>query len=339
MVFAMAVIGAITRLTESGLSMVEWKPLIGILPPLSEAEWQRVFGLYQQSPEYRLHNAGMTLEAFRGIFWWEWFHRLWGQMIGFVFALPLLWFALQGQISRRLMPRLIGLFVLGGLQGAVGWFMVMSGLVERPSVSHYRLAMHLVMAILIFGVLLWTALDLIAERLGTVRAGSPRGLSLHAGVALALALTTVVWGAFVAGLDAGQVYNTFPLMNGRLLPEEAWTIVPAWLNVFENTALVQFLHRWLAITTLVVVQLLWLRAGGAGLVRRNWLAVDLLAAMSVLQVGLGVATLLKAVPVALAAGHQAGALTLIGLLVWTLHEMQERPSSGGLPVLTKGAAS
>lgn len=324
MVFAMAVIGAITRLTESGLSMVEWRPLIGTLPPLSEAEWQRVFELYRQTPEYRVLNAGMTLEAFKEIFFWEWLHRLWGRLIGLVFAVPLLWFWLRGTLGRvdrvpHLGWKLLGLLVLGGLQGVMGWVMVQSGLVDRPVVSQYRLAAHLSLAFLIFGLLIWLGLRLARP----MRSAQPTGVARvrrHGWWTLGMTGITVIWGALVAGLDAGLAYNTWPLMGTAFLPPEALSIQPAWLNGFENTALVQFIHRWLAIATALAVLALSLRAlarGVTGAARPlAWLAM----AMVLMQVGLGIATLLLAVPIWLGALHQAGALVLIALLVWWLFE-------------------
>jgi len=328
MVFAMAVIGAITRLTESGLSMVEWRPLIGAVPPLGEAEWQRVFDLYRQTPEYRYRNAGMTLAEFRTIFFWEWFHRLWGRAIGLAFAVPLAVFWLAGTIRRvRHVPGLgvwlVGLLVLGGLQGVMGWVMVQSGLVDRPSVSQYRLAAHLGLAFLIFGLLLWLALRLLAPPGAAPPAAGPRTRSLrrHAAGALALVALTVLWGALVAGLDAGLAYNTWPLMAGRFLPPEAFSIVPVWLNPTENTAMVQFLHRWLAVAAAgVVLALAWRlwRLPGGGLAGTG-LA---LGAAAIAQVALGVATLLSVVWIPLAAAHQAGAFVLVGLLVLALSRLR-----------------
>ena len=320
MVFAMAVIGAITRLTGSGLSMVEWRPLIGALPPLSEAEWQRVFDLYRETPEYRKVNAGMGLEAFKQIFFWEWFHRLWGRSIGLVFALPFAWFWLTGRIARPLLPRLIGFLVLGGLQGLLGWFMVKSGLVDRPSVSHYRLAAHLGLAVLIYGLLVWQAWELLVRTAPVAAAGLRR----HMLAATVLVAVTMLWGAFVAGLDAGLAYNSFPLMDGHLLPPEAWTLIPVWLNPLDNTALVQFIHRWLAIGTAVVVLALWFRSrAGAPALR---LATGLAAIIAGLQILLGIATLLAEVPVSLGAAHQAGALVLLTALLWCVYVTRRIPS-------------
>lgn len=320
MVFAMAVIGAITRLTESGLSMVEWRPLIGALPPLSEAEWQRVFDLYRDTPEYRLKNAGMSLAEFKTIFFWEWFHRLWGRLIGLVFALPLLAFWLTGRIRRvahvpHLGWKLAGLLVLGGLQGVMGWVMVQSGLIDRPSVSQYRLAAHLGLAFLIFALLLWLAWRLFEDPAAPAATPAPRPVRGHLWGTVAIAAVTVLWGALVAGLDAGLAYNSWPLMDGRLLPPEALSLAPWWLNPVENTAMVQFVHRWLAIVTAAAVLALAFtvrRRQAAPRVRR---VVDLAATMVVVQVGLGIATLLSQVWIPVAALHQAGALVLIALLM------------------------
>jgi cytochrome c oxidase assembly protein subunit 15 len=323
MVFAMAVIGAITRLTESGLSMTEWRPLIGTLPPLSDAEWTRVFGLYQQTPEYRFINAGMTIDDFKTIFFWEWLHRLWGRLIGVVFALPFLVLWLSGTIRRAghgpgLTWTLVGLLVLGGLQGVMGWVMVQSGLVDRPSVSHYRLAAHLGLAFLIFCWLIWVALT-VRNRFDTLQVSA--GLRRLGWIALILTGVTVMWGAMVAGLDAGLAYNSFPLMNGAVLPSEALALHPLWLNLFDNTAMVQFIHRWLAIvTTIVILGLAW-RAGRLPECRS---LASALAFMVVIQVGLGITTLLLAVPITVATLHQAGALTLTGLIVGLLHRFRSR---------------
>ncbi len=329
MVFAMVVIGGATRLTHSGLSMVEWKPLIGVLPPLSELEWQRVFGLYQATPEYRAVNEGMSLAEFQGIFWWEWFHRLFAHLVGVVFIVPFLWFWARGAITRRLMPRLIGLFLLGGLQGVVGWLMVASGLVDRPSVSHYRLAAHLSTAVLIFTLMLWQALNLLQPGAYSGTLAPARSLRRHLVFALVLALVTLFWGALVAGLHAGLIYNTFPLMNGTLLPDEAWAYQPVWINIFENPPTVQFCHRWLALTTATVVLAYWLRTrlNRAALTAGTQRIAHLLAAMVGLQITLGVTTLLLVVPVPVAVCHQAGAFLLLALLVWALHE-QRVPAQG-----------
>ncbi|MFV3074709.1 COX15/CtaA family protein [Niveispirillum fermenti] len=321
MVFAMAIIGAITRLTESGLSITEWKPITGTIPPLNEAQWLAEFEKYKQIPEYQVLKRGMSLDEFKQIFFWEWFHRLWGRLIGVVFAVPLVWFAVKGMVTRQMLPRLVGLFLLGGLQGFIGWFMVQSGLSERTDVSHYRLALHLGMALFLYALLVQAGLDLRhpqarrhPERAGLVRLGR---------VSLALVAVTVIWGAFVAGLDAGLAYNSWPLMNDAFAPPEIWNLRPVWLNIFENTAMVQFIHRWLAILTAgVTVAYCW-RIGQ----RTDVPAVAKRAALWLMlgiggQVVLGITTLLHAVPVALGAAHQGGALIVITLLIRSLHTLR-----------------
>ncbi len=323
MVFAMAIIGAITRLTESGLSMVEWRPLIGWLPPLSEAEWMRVFGLYQESPEFRLLNSSMDLAAFKQIFFWEWLHRVWGRLIGLAFAVPMVVFALRRQIPADLWPWVLVAFALGAGQGVWGWYMVQSGLVDQPSVSQYRLAGHLSLAFIIFALLLWMGCRAYRIPRAGLRVGEPPTTGLL--VSVALVTVTVIWGAMVAGLDAGLAYNTFPLMDGAVFPDAGLSIIPWWANLFENTALVQFIHRWLAIGTLVAI--LW---SGHSVVRSasdtttKRLGVGLIA-MACLQVGLGIATLLTFVALPLAALHQAGAFVLVGLLTLVFYRLLGAP--------------
>lgn len=309
MVFAAAVIGAITRLTESGLSIVEWAPIRGMVPPLSDQAWADAFAVYQTTPQYLTLNTGMSLDAFQAIYFWEWLHRLWDQLSGAVFAAGLAWFAWRRALGWRLGLRLLSLLALGGLQGVLGWLMVKSGLVDRPSVSHYLLAMHLGLAVLLYALLLWTAYGLVLPRRGDF----PKAPSLrrHAAIAIGCVAVTMGWGAFVAGLDAGRVYNSFPLMDGRLLPPEAFSIRPAWLNLFDNTALVQFAHRWLAIGTALVVLGLAFRCRGTRVAGLGGAA----GAMVVVQLGLGISTLLLHVPVGLGAMHQAGALLLLALLL------------------------
>jgi cytochrome c oxidase assembly protein subunit 15 len=319
MVYAMVVIGGITRLTESGLSIVEWRPIAGMLPPLGDADWQALFEQYQGTPEYLKLNFGMSLASFKTIFWWEYIHRLWGRLIGLVFLVPFLWFAWAGRIGRTLRPRLILLFVLGALQGALGWWMVKSGLAEDPYVSQYRLAGHLGLAIVIYAALLWTAFDLAVPR--AAWPPSQRRLRRGAWVLLALVFLTMMSGAFVAGLDAGMIMNTFPLMNGRLVPEDLWLIEPPLWNLFENPITVQFGHRLLAMTTAAGVVLLWLGARIYRATEGARRAAGFMLLMAAIQVGLGIATLLTMVPVALGALHQAGAVLLFTLALWTTHHL------------------
>ncbi|MSP47696.1 MAG: heme A synthase [Alphaproteobacteria bacterium] len=322
MVFAMAVIGAITRLTESGLSMVEWRPLIGALPPLSEADWRKLFDEYRATPEFQKLNAWMDLADFKGIFWWEYVHRLWGRLIWLVFALPLAWFWWRGKLVPWLRPWLLLALILGALQGAVGWWMVASGLVDDPHVSHFRLAAHLGLAVLVFGLLL-----ALAERLRPVsRLPTPRWLSRASTGLVAFAFVVILSGALVAGLDAGLVYNTFPLMGDTWVPAEVRLVGDA-IAFLSTPAAVQFLHRWLATLLALSILAFWAVARREPLAPAQRAPLDLLAGMAMVQVGLGILTLLLGVPTGLAATHQAGALALFGLAVWTAGRL--RPSSPG----------
>jgi cytochrome c oxidase assembly protein subunit 15 len=316
MVLVMVCLGGLTRLTGSGLSMVEWQPFT-VLPPMSEEGWANVFAKYQLSPQYRLINDGMTLAAFKSIFWLEYIHRLWGRLIGLAFLLPFLWFLAIGWVSRAEMPRLVLLFVLGGAQGALGWFMVASGLAERPEVSHYRLAAHLLAALAIYAALLWSALDSLDREVdGRAQVGRlRRGLI----ALLCLVVLTMAAGALVAGLHAGLIYNSFPLMNGDWLPGEAFDLSPIWLNAFENHALVQFDHRLLAGASWVGALALWLWSRRMELDKSRRRRLFLVPLAATLQAGLGIATLLGAVPVDLAAAHQGGAFLLVSALLWALH--------------------
>jgi heme a synthase len=311
MVAAMVVIGGITRLTESGLSIVEWQPMMGWIPPLSEAEWQRVFGLYKLTPEYRLHNAWMGLADFKTIFFWEYLHRVWGRLIGVAFALPFVAFLATGRIERAMAPRLATLFVLGAIQGGIGWWMVTSGLADEPRVSPYRLAVHLSMAFLILGLLVWAALELLERRSDPTPVAVRRGATL----VLGLIALTVVAGAFVAGTDAGYAYNTFPLMDGHLVPEGYWSAELGIASLFEWVPTVQFNHRWLAVATAVVTLAFthWAMHRAPQAAR---LPLRLVTVAIVVQVGLGIATLLLVVPVWLGALHQAGAVALFTVAVW-----------------------
>ena len=320
MIFAMAVIGAVTRLTESGLSIMEWAPLSGALPPLSEAEWQRLFALYQQIPEYQEVNRGMSLEEFREIFWLEYIHRLWGRLIGVVFLLPLLWFWLRRRLKPGLARHLWGIFALGALQGLMGWYMVASGFAERTDVSQYRLVAHLLLACAVYVYTLAIALRLLAP----VDDGGRRAGALRLGlIALVILLiVTIASGGFVAGLNAGFIYNTFPLMDGRLVPEDYGALSPWSANLFENVAAVQFNHRVLAIATLAGAVLLWAAARATPVPAAARRVMALLAIVAALQVALGISALLLVVPVWLGALHQAGALTLLTVAVCALHSLR-----------------
>jgi cytochrome c oxidase assembly protein subunit 15 len=316
MVAAMVVVGGVTRLTHSGLSIVEWKPLVGTIPPLSEADWLALFEKYKLTPEYRIVNTTMTLEGFQHIFWWEYFHRLLGRLIGVVFFLPFAWFAVKRLVSRPLVLRLSGIFVLGGLQGAMGWYMVASGLVNEPRVSPYRLAAHLGLAFAILALILWVAIDLLPA----ARSAPPARRFGRLALALAgLVFVMVLSGAFVAGAHAGFQFNTWPLMGSRLIPEGLFAMQPWWRNAFEHVPLVQLDHRLLAYVIAGSVVALWWQARRAAAPRVRLAGHALLGAVG-LQLVLGISTLLLVVPVWLAALHQAGAIVLFSASVWFARE-------------------
>lgn len=317
MVGILVLIGGATRLTESGLSITEWKPVTGVVPPVGNSAWSAEFAKYQQIPQYRLLNQGMTIGQFKTIFLWEYVHRLWARLLGVVLAIPLLWFAAQRRLSRDLWPRLVGLLVLLGLQGALGWWMVASGLQDRTSVSQYRLAAHLVTALALYAFTVWTAAELLSPRDGNaVPTDTTTRRSI---VALALLVPfTAASGAFVAGLRAGKIYNSFPLMGSGLVPSEYGQLTPYWRNLFENPAAVQFNHRVIATLTFALAVWVWFRARrsvNARLLR----ATRLVLGAALLQVSLGIATLVSGVPVGLGVAHQAGAVLLFTASLLALH--------------------
>lgn len=321
LIFAMVILGGVTRLTDSGLSMVTWHPT-GMLPPLGEEQWRDEFELYQQYPEFQKLNRDMSLDGFKAIFWFEYSHRMLGRLIGLVFLLPFLYFLLRKMIRPGLTPRLVVMFFLGGLQGLLGWYMVKSGLVSNPHVSQYRLTAHLLSAILIYGFILWTIFGLSTPRqylrLGDSAAAGWRKASLGL---LVLVLMTIASGGFVAGLDAGMIFNTFPLMDGALVPDGIGALTPWYLNPFENLVTVQFDHRWLAIVTGLLL-LAWYIKGRShfndAMLQRGFKLVGM---MVIIQLALGITTLLMQVPVLLAALHQAGALLLFGVLLFNSHAL------------------
>lgn len=322
MIFAMVVIGGVTRLTESGLSIVKWEPFKGAIPPLSAADWQILFEQYRSSPQFRFMNPNMNVAEFQNIFWWEYIHRLWGRLIGFVFLLPLLWFWIRGRLDRSLRWPLAACFVLGGMQGALGWWMVASGLVDVPWVSPYRLTAHLGLALLLYSAVFWIGLTLWqgAERQVVQGAETLRTWSK---IALGLVFATILAGGFVAGLRAGKIYNEFPLMGDGLVPSDYRDAGLSWVqNLFQNPAAAQFDHRLIAITTVLTVLGFWLYALtklGRGPTR---VLITALAVMVLVQMTLGISTLLLVVPVWLAALHQAGAVTLLTLALWSVHRLR-----------------
>ena len=318
MVLLMVAVGGITRLTGSGLSITSWAPISGVIPPLSDAAWQAEFDHYKLIPQYQVDNFGMTIDAFKAIFWPEWTHRLLGRLIGLLFAVPFLVFLLQRRLNWNLAAPLAGLFVLGGLQGVLGWWMVSSGLENLTSVSQYRLAAHLSAALMLFLALIWVARSLepkASDRAATLGARWPIV------ILLLLIVVQIAAGAFVAGLKAGMGYNTWPLMDGALIPSGLGAIDPLWRNLFENALTVQFVHRSIAYVIVIYAAfLVWrqARAGGFGGVN-GWL--PRIGGLILLQVALGITTLLTFVPVPLALGHQALAFMLAGATIAYLADL------------------
>lgn len=320
MILVMVALGGATRLTGSGLSIMEWAPIMGAVPPLTDTEWHRLFDLYKQIPQYSLVNDGFGLDGFKRIFWLEWSHRLWGRLMGAAFLLPMIWFAATGRLERWLKARLVGFFVLGGLQGAVGWFMVASGfLPDSTAVAPVRLVLHLVLALVLYAGVLWTAMSLWPP--GPRLPMALPGLRLASWVLLGMTGLTIAAGGLVAGLHAGLTYNTFPLMDGELIPPGYFDLRPAGRNLIENAAAVQFDHRVLAAMTLLAaigfsVSARWVKAG------LGWRGV-LPAAIALPQFGLGIATLVLVVPPALALAHQIGATLLLTAALIAAHGLRE----------------
>jgi len=318
LVFAMVVLGGVTRLTGSGLSMADWRPVTGVLPPIGDSEWQQVFDIYKETPEFQKKNSHMDVNDFKGIFWLEYLHRLLGRTIGIAFLLPFLFFVWKGDIQKREFPKYTLMFVLGGMQGVLGWYMVKSGLVDNPHVSQYRLTAHLIAAFLIYAYMFWVALSLLFP---------PRSAERHPWYGKTLALTalitvTIISGGFVAGLKAGKIYNTFPKMGEYWIPPDFLALEPAWRNFFDNMATVQFDHRILAITTFALIVAYWANLRKSELPARVRRGVNALLHTAVLQVALGISTLLLVVPVLLAATHQAVAMLLFTIALYLVHALR-----------------
>ena len=324
LVFCMVIVGGATRLTHSGLSITEWQPLLGVIPPLTETGWQAAFEKYQLIPEYSVINQGMTLAGFKFIYWWEWSHRFLGRFIGVAFFLPFVFLAATARMPRSLWPWLAAIFVLGALQGALGWYMVASGLVDRVDVSQYRLSAHLSFAALIYGATLWLAFGLDGKRRLPSNERERAGLLM-----VALLLLQIAAGGFVAGLDAGQGYNTWPLMAGRFVPDGLFVMQPFWRNIFENAMTVQFNHRLLAYVVAVFV------AGYAYVVRTKESFLLLIAVAA--QIAFGIWALLWQVPLWLGLIHQAGAFIVFAAALWNLHSLLTR--SPGRAVQSRGNGS
>jgi cytochrome c oxidase assembly protein subunit 15 len=320
LVFVMVVVGGITRLTGSGLSIVEWQPIMGAVPPLNAEQWNEAFAKYQQTPEFKQRNHDMTVEGFKGIFWWEYGHRLLGRIIGLVFLVPFLYFLLRKRLDGDVAWQLCGIFILGALQGALGWFMVSSGLVDEPRVSSLRLAAHLGLAFLIYGCMLWVALDLLIRERGL--ASDP--MRSRATGMIAIIFLMVLSGALVAGIRAGFAYNTWPLMNGKFVPDEILLIEPWYYNIAYNMAMVQFIHRMIALLVALMALGLWFDARREPPNDRSRFWSTILVLATFLQVGLGIGTLVLGVPINLAALHQAGAVVLFSCAIMFRHTLREQ---------------
>jgi len=321
MVFAMVVLGGVTRLTGSGLSMAEWRPIMGTLPPLNDAEWQRVFEIYKQTPEFIKVNSNMDVVGFKGIFWLEYIHRVLGRLLGFAFSIPLLYFVVRKYISLRSLPWYLLMLALGGAQGLIGKVMVASGQVDAPHVSQYRLVAHLAAAFLVYAMMLWRSLSLLQTGESTTH--HPWYTRTYA--LTALIGVTVLSGGFVAGLKAGTIYNTFPMMGAYWLPPGLTALDPFWRNLFDNMTTVQFNHRLLAIATFVLIIIYWLKARKASLPIRAAKASNALLHTGILQIALGISTLVFSVPTMLAVTHQAVALLLLTVAVYLAHSLRKVP--------------
>jgi cytochrome c oxidase assembly protein subunit 15 len=319
LVFAMVVLGGFTRLTGSGLSMVDWRPLVGVLPPLTDADWQRVFDMYRESPEYQMVNAGFGIEGFKSIFWLEYLHRVLGRIIGVAFFVPFVYFFVRGYVVRREWPKYLLMFVLGGMQGLLGWYMVKSGLVDVPHVSQYRLTAHLVAAFAIYAYMFWVAMSLLFPTQQDAKRHPWFGKTLALCIVLSV---TIVSGGFVAGLKAGKIYNTFPMMGDYWVPPGLMALEPFWRNFFDNMVTAQFDHRLLAITTFILIVVYWFKTRSADLPSRARPAANALLHTAIVQVALGIATLLFAVPVILGAAHQGVAMILFTVALYLVHALR-----------------
>lgn len=323
LVFAMIVVGGVTRLTDSGLSIVEWQPIVGTMPPITQEDWDILLEKYRATPQYQQVNKGMSIDEFKSIFWWEYFHRLLGRLIGVVFFIPFVYFLVRKRIDRPLGIKLAGIFILGGLQGFMGWYMVMSGLVNDPHVSQYRLTAHLGLAIIIFAAMFWVALGLLSPQSGHSKPDEKmRSLRRFSFSLTSLIFIMILSGGFVAGIRAGLAYNTFPLMNGHFLPPDLFILEPWYRNFFDNITTVQFDHRMIAWILAFSVPFFWFKSRQLELPDMTRLACNLFLLMLAIQISLGIATLLHVVPIPLAASHQGGAVLLFAASLWVSHRLR-----------------
>ena len=321
LIFAMVVLGGVTRLTGSGLSMVDWQPISGIIPPFNQTQWEEEFAAYRESPEYLEINRGMDLNAFKTIFYFEYAHRMLGRFIGIAFLLPFAYFWLRRKINNRDVPRYVIMFILGGFQGLLGWYMVQSGLVDIPHVSQYRLTAHLAAALFIYGYILWMAFPLLCPKRSSLEASSVGGKAMAMMIFIAV---TLLSGGFVAGLNAGHAFNTFPLMGGQIIPSGYFSLNPWWKNLFDNIPSVQFNHRYLGILTYIIVCVFILSSWKDNILKyHRWVLSLLLLSVSI-QGALGILTLLLHVPVVIATAHQAVGLVVLTVTLYLVYLTRSR---------------
>ncbi len=322
LIFIMVIVGGITRLTHSGLSITTYKLIEGTIPPMNEVEWQAAFNHYKQFPEYQKINSHFTLEDFKDIYFWEWLHRFIGRMIGVVFIIPFLYFLIKKQLSKATIKKAIVLLALGAFQGFLGWYMVKSGMIDHPDVSHYRLAMHLITAFLTFSYTLWVALDIIYSNFGKPVSGF--NLKTLLKITYLVVLIQIIWGAFVAGLDAGLIHNFWPLMSeGKLIHETVFIEQePVWRNFIEGKSGVQFVHRYIAYLVVGLIFTIWYKSGKMQLTPSQKKGVNLLLIIVLIQFTLGVITLLYRVPVVLGVLHQVGAFLLLATMTFVVHRFR-----------------
>lgn len=325
LIFTMVVLGGVTRLTRSGLSMVEWQPIMGVIPPISESDWQETFELYKQFPEYQKINVDMTLTEFKTIFYFEYGHRILGRLIGLFFLVPFLYFLVRKKIKRQMTFKFVTMFILGGFQGLLGWYMVKSGLANNPHVSQYRLTAHLSAAIAIYAYIFWVALGLMSPVAKNASVAGIQGIWKFSLVITAVIAIMIISGGFVAGTHAGLAYNTFPLMAGYFFPPGLYSMEPFYMSLFEDPTTIQFNHRMIAYLLSILILVFWVKARTYVVSSSTRLSLNLLLLMLIIQVSLGISTLLLAVPVALAATHQAGALVLLTFALLVNHKLFVKP--------------
>ncbi|MFT5450781.1 MAG: cytochrome c oxidase assembly protein subunit 15 [Enterobacterales bacterium] len=321
-IFFMIILGGATRLTHSGLSMVDWKPIMGVIPPLTETDWTQTFERYKEFPEYQKKNAGMSLDSFKTIFYFEYFHRILGRLIGLFFLLPFLYFWMKGAIRRKMLPQMIALFILGGMQGVLGWYMVKSGLVNEPNVSQYRLSAHLIAAVLLFSYLLWVGFGLLKKTTDELANDIRKRFYNYSKAVTGVIIFMIFSGGLVAGTKAGYAYNTFPLMAGKLIPDGMYSLQPFWLNWFENITAIQFNHRLIAYSLFIIVPLFAIKLIKNNISSCCTNAAKLFIGMLLVQIALGISTLIFHMPVSVAVSHQGGAIILLSIAIFITRELK-----------------